>query len=124
MALTPETTFNGLTVCGQCGWPMAGSYEEQQHKSACPYAALGAHATALAERVDDVPSTKFGYGTGQLNFELDEELHVRLECNESGTFQLRAVWLLDELTPDDAADLVRAVASWRHGCKNMRRRSP
>jgi hypothetical protein len=101
---------------------MAGSYEEQQHKSACPYTVLGANATALAERVDEVPSTKFGYGTGQLTFELDGDLHIRLSCSKDGTFALYEIWLLDDLTSDEAADLVRAIASWRRGCKNMRRR--
>ena len=122
MALANDTTYNGLRVCDKCGWPMAGSYEEQRHKSACPYVALGASATALAERVDELPSTKFGYGTGQLSFELDKELHVQLQCNKDGTFKLHEVWLLDELTADEAADLVRSIAAWRRGCKNMRRR--
>lgn len=122
MTLAADTTYNGLPVCGKCGWPMAGPYEEQQHRSACPYVTLGANATALAERVDELPSTKFGYGTGGLVFELDKNLHVQLQCKKGGTFKLEDLWLLDDLTADEAADLVRAIASWRRGCKNMRRR--
>lgn len=122
MTLATATTHNGLPVCSKCGWPMAGPYEERRHESACPDVAAGASATALADRVEEVPSTKFGYGTGQLTFESDEDLHVQLQCNRNGTFQLRDLWLLDDLTADEAADLVRAIAAWRHGCKNMRRR--
>jgi hypothetical protein len=122
MTLATDTTFNGLAVCAKCGWPMAGPYEEQRHKTACPYVTLGTSASALAERVDELPSTKFGYGNGQLTFELDKDLHVRLQCNKDGTFKLDDLWLLDNLTADEAADLVRAIAAWRRGCKNTRRR--
>lgn len=122
MTLITDTTYNGLAVCGKCGWPVAGPYEESQHSGACPYVTIGANACALAERVDELPSTKFGYGTRQLTFEMDENLHVQLECDKDGTFKLREWWMLDGMTTDEAADLVRAIAAWRRGCNNMRRR--
>jgi len=86
-------------------------YEEQQHKSACPYVIIGKSASTLAERVDEIASTKLGSGTGQLTFELDKHLTVQLSCNKDGTFHLRELWLLDDLTADDAADLVRTIAA-------------
>lgn len=122
MALKTDTTYNGLPVCGRCGWPMAGLDEIEKHAGECPHAVAGASAVRLAERLDDLPSTKFGYGTRQLAFEIDRELSVRLKCNPGRTFYLEDVWLLDDLTQDEAADLVRSIAAWRRGCLNMRRR--
>jgi hypothetical protein len=120
MTLATGTVYNTLPVCEKCGWPMAGSYEIASHRT-CELVATGRGASALAARFPELRSTKFGYGTAQLTFELDEELHVRLQCN-SKTFQLEDLWLLDKLTADEAAGLVEAIADWRSNCIRARNR--
>lgn len=113
---------NGLPVCKKCGWAMAGPYEIERHRSACSEVDAGASATALADRFPDLPSTKFGYGTGMLTFVPDDALHVQLQCSRNKTFQLRDVWLLDDLTADETAALVKAIADWRSACIRARNR--
>jgi hypothetical protein len=123
MTLRNTTAFNGLPICQKCGWPMAGQHEIDQHKSACPYVAAGASAEAIAARFPELVSTKCGYGTGQLTFELDQKkLHVRFRCSNSKTkpFKLEEVWFLDDLTADEAAGLVEAIADWRSNCIRAR----
>ena len=113
MTLVNDTTFNGLPVCPKCGWPMAGHHEIEKHRRDCTHVEAGAAAVALAARLPDQPSTKFGYGTDQLTFEPDERLHVRFRVSRAGIFHLEEVWLLDDLTENEAASLVRAIADWR-----------
>jgi hypothetical protein len=113
MTLTTNTTFNGLPVCPKCGWPSAGPYETEEHRRDCVHEPAGESACELAARLPDLPSTKFGYGTDQLTFEPDKNLHVRFHCNRSGTFKLEEVWLLDDLSQNEAASLMRAIADWR-----------
>ena len=113
---------NGLPVCKKCGWAMAGPYEIQRHREACPHVTAGTTASALAARFAELPSTKFGYGTAQLTFEPDQDLHVRFQCNDDETFSLREVWLLDDLTPDEAAAFVEAISTWRSLCIRARNR--
>lgn len=122
MTLASATTYHEIPVCEKCGWPMAGPSEIERHRTACPHVAAGASAKDLAERVSELPSTKFGYGGQQLTFEPDKNLHVRFHCNRDDTFHLREVWLLDDLTTDEAAELLRAIADWRRGC--LRQRTP
>jgi hypothetical protein len=122
MTLRNTTAFNGLPICQKCGWPMAGQHEIAQHKSDCHYVAAGANAEALAARFPELASTKCGSGTGQLTFKTDRELHVRFQCRDSKTkpFRLEEVWLLDNLTADEAAGLVEAIADWRSNCIRAR----
>ncbi len=117
-----DDTYNDLPVCIKCGWPMAGPYEIKRHRNDCPHVVAGASASALAARFSDLPSTKFGYGTGQLTFEPDQDLHVSLRCNDDETFALCEVWLLDDLTPDEAAGFVKAINDWRRECLRERNR--
>jgi hypothetical protein len=121
MTLANATVFSTLLVCEKCGWPMAGPYETATHRSSCPHVKAGANAKALADRFPELSSTKFGYGTGQLTFELDENLHVTFRCDKK-TFQLQDLYLLGNLTADEAAGLVEAIADWRSNC--IRARSP
>ena len=113
MTLERNAFFNGLTVCESCGWPIAGLSETERHQTGCPHKAAGASAARLADKLADLRSTKFGYGTDMLTFELDRDLSVRLECRKDGTFQLRDLHLLGGLTADEATDLVRQIADWR-----------
>jgi len=116
MSLKIAPIYNGLPVCSACGWPMAGQSEVALHANDCPYADAGKSATALARRFPELTSTKFGYGTEHLTFNLEDDLNVRFQCNSDETFQLHWVWLLDDLTADDAAGLVKAIADWRRNC--------
>lgn len=116
MTLKTSDTFNGLAVCKTCGWPIAGWLEFTGHVK-CRLKAAGDSAVALAALVPELPSTKYGYGTRGLVIAVDDQLHVRFECANDGTFDLRDVWLLDNLTKDAAAALVKAIAAWRQTSK-------
>ena len=112
--------YSDLPICSNCGWAMAGPSDHALHAKACPYAAAGESAKMLADRFPELSSTKFGYGTSQLTFEQDEHLHVRFHCRNDETFQLEEVWLLDDLTVDEAADLVKVITDWRSHCIHER----
>lgn len=123
MTLAIATTYNDLPVCSTCGWPMAGQSEVALHANDCSYANAGKSATALARRFPELTSTKFGYGTEHLTFNLEDDLNVRFQCSCDETFQLHWVWLSDDLTADEAAELVKAIADWRSDCIRTRNRS-
>ena len=123
MPLDTADTYESLPICSKCGWAIAGFYEIKQHQN-CQSAAAGEAASALAARFPELASTKFGYGSEQLTFNLvdphvgepDKRLYVRFQCNNNKTFHLREVWCLDNLTADEAAGLVEAIADWRNRC--------
>jgi len=100
-----------LEVCPKCGWYAHGPYASPTDCDA----AAGDAASTLQAAVPEVPSTKLGYGQGVVAFEIDDELHVRLRtCSRVySDFHLDAVWLLADLSHDDAVDLVRTIAAWR-----------
>ena len=113
MTLETRSSYLGLPVCERCGWAMAGQYEQNKHEAGCPYVKAGKSATALADRIPDVSSTKFGRGVEALTFDIDEHLHIHFRCSNTGTFDLRTLWILGELTEDEAAALVETIAEWR-----------
>lgn len=117
MTLEINTTYNGLPVCEKCGWPMAGSNEEERHIKHCSHIVAGKAAITLASQLSELRSTKFGYGTDNLTFELDKKMHVRFQCSNKGTFSLEEVYLLDNLTEAQAKALVEAIATWRNKSK-------
>lgn len=116
MTLKTSDTFHGLAICKTCGWPIAGQLEYTVHVR-CRLKAAGESAVALAALVPELPSTKYGYGARGLVVTIDDQLHVRFECADNGTFDLRDVWLLGNLTKDAAAALVKAIAAWRQTSK-------
>lgn len=119
MSLVTGTTFLSLPVCDKCGWPMAGPSEVERHRK-CPLVAAGANATALAANFPGVTSTKFGYGTEALVFDVDKEMHIRFDCHPR-SFSLRDVWILDSLSMDQAHSLVKVLTDW--SAEFRRRRS-
>ena len=121
MTLKTNSTFNGIPVCSKCGWTMVGPYEEERHR-ACPHVAAGNLATQLASRFPELPSTKFGYGSQMLTFELDARAHLSFACSDE-RFRMDRAWLPDGLTPDEAAGLVEAISSWRVACLHRRHAS-
>lgn len=121
MTLTTGTTFNGLPVCPKCGWATAGPRETEEHRRNCVHEQAGRSACELADRLPELLSTKFGYGTDQLTLEPDDRLHIRFQCRGDGTFSLEEVWLLDDLDQNEAASLVRAIADWRSALWAKRR---
>lgn len=112
MTLDAAKTYNGLDVCPTCGWPMTHVGDEHRRNGGCPHQLAGHAATSLAARLPEVRSTKFGYGTGNLAFQIDRRLTIRFDCT-GGAFDLRDVWLLGELDENQAVDLVRTIAEWR-----------
>lgn len=118
MSLVTGTAFLSLPVCDKCGWPMAGLNEIERHRK-CEIVVEGANASALAALFPAVSSTKFGSGTGRLSFDFDEDMHVRFQCSRK-RFRLEEVWLLGDLSPDEAQGIVAVLANWRaefHGRK-------
>lgn len=107
-----------LPICPKCGWAMAGPHEIETHRT-CKLVAAGKSATTLAARFPKLASTKFGYGGESLTFEVDDDLHLTLQCSNK-TFQLQDLWLLGNLTADEAAGLVKAIATWRSNCTPAR----
>lgn len=98
-----------LPVCPKCGW-----YGHGPHCINPCDPKSGDVASKLAAAVPEVPSTKLGYGYGNLVFETDPNFHVRFQVDRRDrSFKLRDVWLLDDLSHDDAADLVKTLAAWR-----------
>jgi hypothetical protein len=108
--------FGGLKVCPACGWHALIDHAERCEPLA------GKRASDLMAALPEVPSTKLGYGAGNVTFEPEElpdsqSFHVRFEVsdreNEPRPFSVREVWLLDDLSQEEAASLVRAVVEWR-----------
>jgi hypothetical protein len=98
-----------LDVCVKCGWYGHGPYciNPCDPKS-------GDAASKLAAALPEVSSTKLGYGYRNLAFEMDPNFHVQLEVDRRDqSFNLQDVWLLNNLSHDDAADLVKTLAAWR-----------
>ncbi len=99
-----------LPVCPDCGWHKL-QYEHTCRKNASRV------ATELARRVPDVRSTQLGYGGGMLTFEMDEHMSVRFNVDDRKgvrkPLRCEDVFLIGELSTDEATDLVRALADWR-----------
>ncbi len=112
MSLEQAESYNGLPVCKHCGWPMAGPYEENRHRSNCEHVKQGEAANKLAMQLPEIRSTKFGYGTDRVVFDLSRSLHVHFECRSNGTFSLRELYCLGSITEKDAARLVELIHTW------------
>jgi hypothetical protein len=113
-----------LPTCPACGWSVL---RYDNHSSRCQ-PALGAAADALA-KATSVPSTKLGYGSERLTFQVDADFTVGLDVhypwNRDGSerdagrvvFAWRRLHCLGELTVTDAADLADTLAAWRARCQ-------
>lgn len=119
MSLEISDAYKGLPVCKACGWPMAGPYEEGRHRSPCPYAPEGSIAAELAHRLPEVPSTKYGYGTGKLtfkiaddDFEVSNNFSITLRPDPDGSFSLDRFHMLESLTPDRAEVFIQLLHTW------------
>lgn len=95
-----------LTICDACGW-----HALMDHRDRCR-PDLGRSATHLIEAVPDARAGKLGYGDQQVVFDLTKRFSVRFDVNAAGSFTLRDVYLLDDLSHDDAAALVRVLKDW------------
>lgn len=105
-----ESAVKDLPVCQVCGWYVHG---RSDGPDACIPKA-GKHADELITAIPEVPSTKLGYGRGNFVFEPDPNFHIRFRIAPlESVFHLEDVWLLDELTHEDAADLVKTLIAWR-----------
>ena len=98
---------NDMPVCDQCGW-----YALMGHGNRCNPEA-GRMAKRLIESVPDVRSGQLGYGAGKVVFDLSDGLSVIFGVVHGGqSFSLHGVDLIELLTVDEAADLVRAIKKW------------
>ena len=114
--------MSDLKVCPTCGWhevPYSSAHED------C--AVQGKQAQALKAALPDLNLTQLGYGFGAIVADLSERLHVRFGIHRDGRergaspFALREVWLLESLSVDEAASLVRAIEAWRLDMLSKRR---
>lgn len=94
---------NRLEICKRCGW-YASRYT---HNNCRPD--RGRVAATLARELPEAHPTKLGYGEGCVTFVLDEETSVRFEIGHDNSIKLREVYALQDLTINDAADIVRAL---------------
>lgn len=102
-----------LPVCSKCGWYEHGPYRQGECDPQ-----RGKRADALIARLPGIPATKLGYGFGQLAFEPapgDALFSVQFSvgAGRRPDFDLRDVWLCDDVSTDAAADLVTVLAAWR-----------
>lgn len=110
-----------LKVCDKCGWygDLYGGHVEL----CSPLAS--ARATQLERELDQIPSTRFGYGNRMLTFETDPNMHIRFSVSDQqhdrSPIELRDLWLLGDLSISEAADLTRTLAEWRARMLSARR---
>lgn len=86
--------MHDLKVCEKCGWYDHGPYR----KNECD-PELGAIADKLSKAVP-VPSTKLGYGFGNLTFEFSKNQTLTVGVNEDGTFRIDKLFVLED--PNEA----------------------
>lgn len=108
--------FEGLKVCPTCGWHER-PYSQAHRDCHIP----GQHASALLAALPGVQATLLGFGFGAAVLALygDDRMNVRFNVNHDTRrrrpkpFSLREVYLLDNLSVDEAASLVNAITDWR-----------
>lgn len=92
-----------LKICESCGW-----YDSQYAHNNCR-PDRGRAGAALARELPDANPTKLGYGEGCVTFELDEDTHVSFEIGLDNSIRLREVFMLEDLSTAQAAEIVRAI---------------
>lgn len=103
-----------LKICDKCGW-----YAGYNHAERCDPAA-GRAASRLIDAVPDVAAGQLGYGDGHVVFDLSDDFSVVFKRGQR-TFSLRDVHLLDNLSIDESAALVRALKGWADDIKAKRK---
>jgi len=98
-----------LKICDKCGW-----YAIYGHAERCDPAS-GNTAQRLIDAVPDVAAGQLGYGDGHVVFDLSDDFSIVFERGPRrapGAFSLHHVHLLDSLSIDESAALVRALKVW------------
>lgn len=95
-----------LKICEKCGW-----YTLLNHAEKCN-PKNGQVATRLIESVPDIRAGKLGYGDGHVIFDLTDDFHVVFDNARCGKFQLQSVHLIDNLTVDESAALIKVLKGW------------
>jgi hypothetical protein len=96
-----------LKVCPKCGWYDHGQLFRTDECD--PDRGKIADELAAKARAAGVSPTKLGYGFGNITIEVDERTHLQLEVNRNGTFDVRDLYMLDDLDPDDVMAIVETV---------------
>lgn len=94
-----------LKICEKCGW-----YDGYSHSEKCDPAA-GQIAKQLIASVPGVSSGQLGYGDRCVAFNLSDDFSVVFEY-EQHVFSLRYVHLLERLSIDESATLIRTLKNW------------
>ena len=102
-----------LKICAKCGW-----YDGFGHADRCN-PEHGQAAAQLIAAVPDVRSGQLGYGEGHVVFDLDSDFSVVFERGKRA-FSLRNIHLLEDLSVEEAAALVRALKAWMDGIASDR----
>lgn len=98
--------MSDLPVCKDCGWHDLGF----RHKPDECHEEAGAYADGLRARVPNIPSTKLGYGGGNLTFLFNERCAITLNVCDDGTFSVEHIWLIGHFDLEGAAALVERMA--------------
>jgi hypothetical protein len=110
-----------LAVCDQCGWYEHGPLRPDE----CDPVA-GEIVDKLTQEVCEVQSSKLGHGLRNFVFTCDPAFVIRFAVDDRARtrstrpFSLREVWLLDSLSREAAADLVRVLVAWRKRWRGAR----
>lgn len=94
-----------LKICDKCGW-----YDGFGHAERCN-PEHGRAAAQLIASVPDVRAGQLGYGEGHVVFDLDRDFSVLFERRRHA-FALRNIHLIDDLSVEESAALVRALKAW------------
>jgi hypothetical protein len=97
---------SGLPICTKCGW-----YDAFDHAQRCQ-PDRGALAARLIEAAPEIRAGQLGYGDACVIFDLTDDFAVVLRNNGPSTFALSRVHLLDDLSVEEAAALVRSLKAW------------
>jgi hypothetical protein len=101
-----------LEVCLKCGWHRLQL--DTNHARECD-PGRGSDANNLAIKLGqmgvDVPSTKLGYGYGNITFEPCKGVSVTFQCDGNGKFRLEHVFWIKDIDFDIAAKLVQSLAA-------------
>ena len=102
-----------LEICAKCGW-----YDGYNHAERCsPH--RGRAAQRLIALVPEVRAGQLGYGDNCVAFDLADNFTIVFDC-EDRKFAFSRLHLLDRLTLEEAAELVRALRGWLEGKRDAR----
>jgi hypothetical protein len=97
-------------VCKKCGWYMTNL--PQNHECRLDLAAdVAKLASLLSDAGIDVPSTKLGYGDGNVTFTPNENVSITFRCDGHGRFSIDHVFFIQPIDFKIATKLVESFVA-------------